>query len=347
MKIAFISGITGQDGSYLTELLLEKGYTIYGFVRRTSLLYTNKRIEHLREKITLKYGDLTDFCGLTNYFNHIIETDHNIEVLEIYNLAAQSHVKVSFELPKYTTEVDAIGVLHLLEIIKNFSPNIRNKTKFYQAGTSEMYGKVLCDIQNEDTPFNPVSPYGCAKVYSHFLVKCYRKSYNLFTVNGILFNHESPRRGVNFLTMKVIHGVNEISKGKKTHIRLGNLNSKRDWGHAKDYVKGMWLMLQQKEADDYVLSTGKTYTVRHFVEKAFAYKGLQITWKNDSGREVDEFGMDQYGQIRVVIDEKYFRPYEVDLLLGDSSKAEKQLGWKKEYDTLNKIIKDMFENILI
>ena len=347
MKIAFISGITGQDGSYLTELLLEKGYTIYGFVRRTSLLYTNKTIDHLRSKITLKYGDLTDFCGLTNYLNEIINENKGFEVLEIYNLGAQSHVKVSFELPKYTTEVDAIGVLHLLEIIKNFSPIIRDKTKFYQAGTSEMYGNVLKNIQNEDTPFNPVSPYGCAKVYSHFLVKCYRKSYNLFAVNGILFNHESPRRGVNFLTMKLINGVKEISEGKITHISLGNLNSKRDWGHAKDYVRGMWQMLQQSTPDDYVLSTGKTYTVRSFVEKAFDYMGLQLTWKNDTGKEIDEYGIDQYGQIRVVIDEKYFRPYEVELLLGDSSKAESKLGWKKEYDTLDKIINDMFENILI
>jgi GDPmannose 4,6-dehydratase len=347
MKLAFISGITGQDGSYLTELLLEKKYKVYGFVRRTSLLYTNKRIEHLRKHIILKYGDLTDFCGLTNYLNEIINENKGFEVLEIYNLGAQSHVKVSFELPKYTTEVDAIGVLHLLEIIRNFSPIIQQKTKFYQAGTSEMYGDVLENIQNENTPFNPVSPYGCAKLYSHFLVKCYRKSYNLFMVNGILFNHESPRRGINFLTMKVINAVKEISEGKKEYIKLGNLNSKRDWGHAKDYVRGMWLMLQQSTPDDYVLSTGKTHTVRSFVEKAFSYKGYIISWKNDTGRDVDEYGIDQYGNKRVVIDEKYFRPCEVDLLLGDSMKAQKQLNWKKKYDTLDKIIKDMFENILV
>lgn len=347
MKLAFISGITGQDGSYLTELLLEKEYKIYGFVRRTSLLYTNKRIDHLRNRITLRYGDLTDFCGLNTYLNNIIKDNEGFDILEIYNLGAQSHVKVSFELPKYTTEVDAIGVLHLLEIIKSFHFSIQKKTKFYQAGTSEMYGKVLNDIQNENTPLNPISPYGCAKVYSHFLVKCYRKSYNLFLTNGILFNHESPRRGVNFLTMKVINGVKEISEGKLTQIRLGNLNSKRDWGHAKDYVRGMWLMLQQESPDDYVLSTGQTYTVRNFVEKAFSYKGYTIHWKNDTGKEVDEYGVDDKGITRIVIDEKYFRPYEVDLLLGDSSKAEKQLGWTREFDTLDKIIKDMFENILV
>jgi GDPmannose 4,6-dehydratase len=347
MKLAFISGITGQDGSYLTELLWKRNYKVYGFVRRTSLLYTNKRIEHLRYNITLRYGDLTDFCGLNTYLNDIIKKNKDFDVLEIYNLGAQSHVKVSFELPKYTTEVDSIGVLHLLEIIRSFSPNIQSKIKFYQAGTSEMYGKVLNDIQNEETPFNPVSPYGCAKVYSHFLVKCYRKSYNLFLTNGILFNHESPRRGVNFLTMKVINGVKEISEGKRTLIRLGNLNSKRDWGHAKDYVMGMWLMLQQQTPDDYVLSTGETHTVRSFVEKAFAYKGYQIQWKNETGNEVDEYGIDQHGQIRVIIDEQYFRPYEVDLLLGDSSKATKQLGWKRQFDTLDKIIEDMFENILV
>jgi len=347
MKIAFISGITGQDGSYLTELLLEKGYKIYGFVRRTSLLYTNKRIDHLRDKIILRYGDLTDFCGLNTYLNNVINDNKGFDILEIYNLGAQSHVKVSFELPKYTTEVDAIGVLHLLEIIKSFSSSIQKKTKFYQAGTSEMYGNVLNGIQNEDTPMNPVSPYGCAKVYSHFLVKCYRKSYNLFLTNGILFNHESPRRGVNFLTMKVINGVKEITEGKIKMIRLGNLNSKRDWGHAKDYVIGMWLMLQQQNPDDYVLSTGETHTVRSFVEKAFAYKGYIIQWKNDTGREVDEYGVDQNGETRIIIDEKYFRPYEVDLLLGDNSKAEKQLGWKRHFDTLDKIIKDMFENILV
>jgi GDPmannose 4,6-dehydratase len=347
MKIAFITGITGQDGSYLTELLLGKKYKIYGFVRRTSLLYTNKRIEHLRNNITLRYGDSTDFCGLNIYLNDIVKEHPDLDVLEIYNLAAQSHVKVSFELPKYTTEVDAMGVLYLLEIIKSFSPTTQAKTKFYQAGTSEMYGKVLTDIQNEETPFNPVSPYGCAKMYAHFLVKCYRKSYNLFAVNGILFNHESPRRGVNFLTMKVINGVKEISEGKCSHICLGNLNSKRDWGHAKDYVKGMWLMMQKDTADDYVLSTGETHTVRSFVEKAFAHKGLQIHWENKTGKELDEYGVDQYGQTRVIIDEKYFRPYEVDLLLGDSSKAESKLGWKKEYDTLDKIIKNMFENIIV
>ena len=341
MKLAFITGITGQDGSYLTELLLEKKYKVYGIVRRTSLLYSHTRLDHIREKIELRYGDMTDNSGLCNYLFNIISQNPDFEVLEIYNLAAQSHVKVSFEIPEYTANVDGTGVMRLLEIIRSLPIEIQKKIKFYQAGTSEMYGKVLETPQNENTPFNPVSPYAAAKLYAYYMVKCYREGYNLFAVNGILFNHESPRRGKNFLTMKVVNAVNDIATEKKTLIELGNLDSKRDWGHAKDYVKGMWMMLQQDKPDDFVLATGKTYTVREFVNRAFAYKGYTISW---SGLGLNEIGIDQNNKIRVKINPKYYRPCEVDLLLGDPTKAKEKLNWTMEFDTLDKLIKDMFEN---
>ena len=341
MKLAFITGITGQDGSYLTELLLEKKYKVYGIVRRTSLLYSHTRLDHIREKIELRYGDMTDNSGLCNYLFNIISQNSDFEVLEIYNLAAQSHVKVSFEIPEYTANVDGTGVMRLLEIIRSLPIEIQKKIKFYQAGTSEMYGKVLETPQNENTPFNPVSPYAAAKLYAYYMVKCYREGYNLFAVNGILFNHESPRRGKNFLTMKVVNAVNDIATEKKTLIELGNLDSKRDWGHAKDYVKGMWMMLQQDKPDDFVLATGKTYTVREFVNRAFAYKGYTISW---SGLGLNEIGIDQNNKIRVKINPKYYRPCEVDLLLGDPTKAKEKLNWTMEFDTLDKLIKDMFEN---
>jgi len=340
-KLAFITGITGQDGSYLAELLLEKGYRVYGIVRRTSLLYSSTRLDHIRDKLILSYGDMTDCSGLSNLIAQIVCEKPDFEVFEIYNLAAQSHVAISFEIPEYTADTDAIGALRLLEIIRSLPEEFRNRVKFYQAGTSEMYGKVLETPQSETTPFNPVSPYAAAKVYAHHMVTCYRAGYNLFAVNGILFNHESPRRGVNFLTMKVVKAVKDIFAGKKEYVELGNLDSKRDWGHSKDYVRGMWLMLQQdrKVPEDYVLATGETHTVREFVEKAFAYKGYQITWE---GEGVQEKGYDQDGKMRVTINQKYYRPCEVDLLLGDASKAEKELGWKREYDTLDKLIVDMF-----
>ena len=341
MKLAFITGITGQDGSYLTELLLKKQYKIYGIVRRTSLLYSHTRLEHVREKIELRYGDMTDNSGLGNYLFNIISQNPDFEVLEIYNLAAQSHVKVSFEIPEYTANVDGTGVMRLLEIIRSLPTPIQKKIKFYQAGTSEMYGKVLETPQNENTPFNPVSPYAAAKLYAYYMVKCYREGYNLFAVNGILFNHESPRRGKNFLTMKVVNAVKDIATKKKELIELGNLDSKRDWGHAKDYVKGMWMMLQQEKPDDFVLATGKTYTVREFVNRAFAYKGYTISW---SGQGMNEIGKDQNNKIRVKINPKYYRPCEVDLLLGDSTKAKEKLNWTMEFDTLDKLIKDMFAN---
>jgi len=339
VKLAFITGITGQDGSYLAELLLGKGYKVFGIVRRTSLLYSYTRLDHIRPKLKLRYGDLSDSAGLSNYIHELIRENLDFDRLEIYNLAAQSHVKISFEIPEYTADIDGIGTMRLLEIIRTLDPGIRNKVRFYQAGTSEMYGKVLETPQNETTPFNPISPYAAAKLYAYYMTKIYREGYGLYTTNGILFNHESPRRGSNFLTMKVINGIKDIISDKKVWIELGNLDSKRDWGHAKDYVKGMWLMLQQDKPDDYVLATGKTYTVREFIERAFAFKGYKIHWEGEGLKEV---GVDQNDIIRVTINAKYYRPCEVDLLLGDASKAEKELGWKREFDTLDKLIEDMF-----
>lgn len=338
MKLAFITGITGQDGSYLSELLIEKHYKVYGIVRRNSILFSYKRLDHIREHITLYYGDMTDGSGLLNTINKIVNENKDFEVLEIYNLAAQSHVKVSFEIPEYTADVDGIGVLKLLEIVKMLHGDFPNKIKFYQAGTSEMYGKILELPQNEETPFNPISPYAAAKVYAYYMTKIYREGYGLFSVNGILFNHESPRRGDNFLTMKVIKAVNDIFRNKKKFVELGNLESKRDWGHAKDYVKGMWLMLQKESPNDYVLATGITITVREFVEKAFLYKGYKITWM---GSGLNKIGMDQNGVVRIKINPKYYRPCEVDLLLGDSTKAKSELDWKINYD-IDKLIEDMF-----
>ena len=340
MKLAFISGITGQDGSYLAELLLEKNYKVFGIQRRTSLFNTT-RIDHIREKLTMKYGDITDGTSMSNYLHEIVNTHQNFEVLEIYNLAAQSHVKISFEIPEYTAQVDALGTLKLLEIIRSFPEEIREKIKFYQASTSELYGKVLETPQNEKTPFNPVSPYASAKIYSYYIVKNYREGYNMFACNGILFNHESPRRGENFVTKKIVDAVKNIVNGTQEYLQLGNLDSKRDWGHAKDYVRGMWLILQQEQPDDFVLATGETYSIRSFVERCFAYKDISLVWE---GEGLNEIGKDKKtGKIVIKINEKYFRPCEVDLLLGDASKAEKQLSWTREYN-LEGLIKDMMEN---
>jgi GDPmannose 4,6-dehydratase len=337
-KLAFITGITGQDGSYLSELLLEKDYKVFGIVRRTSLLYSHSRIDHIREKLNINYGDVSDACALHQFFNSILQNNLDFKVFEIYNLAAQSHVQISFEIPEYTTTIDALGPLHILEFIRSQPDNIKNKIKFYQAGTSEMYGKVLETPQSETTPFNPVSPYACAKVYAHFITKNYREAYNIFACNGILFNHESPRRGENFVTMKVINGIKDYLEKKKP-INLGNIDSKRDWGHAKDYVKGMWLMLQRDAPDDYVLATGQTQTVREFVEKSFKYKGINIRWE---GEGLDERGINNdNGDLLVKIDKKYFRPCEVDLLLGDPIKAKNILGWETSYN-LEMLIDDMF-----
>ena len=343
-KIAFITGVTGQDGSYLAELLIEKGYKVYGIVRRTSLLYSHTRLDHIRDKLILEYGDLSDGSSLTNYITKMTRENEGFEVFEIYNLAAQSHVQISFEIPEYTSLIDGLGTLKVLEAIRTLPPDIRKKTKFYQAGTSEMFGDVLEKPQKETTPFNPQSPYACAKVYSHYLVNNYRDGYNLFACNGILFNHESPRRGENFVTMKIVNGVKKIVEQEKTMnnpdyvLKLGNIDSKRDWGHSKDYVYGMWLMLQQDKPDNYVLATGETYTVRDFIERCFAKVGKVIEW---SGEGINEVGREKStGKILVKIDEKYFRPCEVEFLLGDATKAETELGWTREYD-LDRLIDDM------
>ncbi len=340
MKLAFITGITGQDGSYLAELLLEKGYKVFSIVRRTSQLFSHKRIEHIRDKLELRYGDMTDTAGLSNYIHAIIQNHPDFEVFEIYNLAAQSHVAISFEIPEYTADVDAIGVLRILEIIRSQPESTQKKIRFYQAGTSEMFGAVKETPQNENTPFNPVSPYAVAKVYGHYMTKVYREAYGLYAVNGILFNHESKRRVENFVTMKIVNGIKNILDGKQTCIELGNIDSQRDWGHAKDYVLGMWLMLQQDRPDDYVLASGKTHTIRSFIEKAFAFKGIAIEWNGDGLNEVGKDAAD--GTTRIKINPKYFRPCEVDFLLGDSSKARERLGWTFEYDTLEKLIEEMF-----
>ena len=342
-KIAFVTGITGQDGSYLAELLIEKGYKVYGIVRRTSLLYSHTRLDHIRDKLILEYGDLSDGSSLTNYITKMTRENEGFEVFEIYNLAAQSHVQISFEIPEYTSLIDGLGTLKLLEAIRTLPTDVIKKTKFYQAGTSEMFGAVLEKPQKETTPFNPQSPYACAKVYSHYLVNNYRDAYDLFACNGILFNHESPRRGENFVTMKVVNGVKKIVEQERENksdyvLKLGNIDSKRDWGHSKDYVYGMWLMLQQDKSDNYVLATGETYTVRDFIERCFAKVGKEIEW---SGEGVDEVGREKStGKIVIKIDEKYFRPCEVDFLLGDATKAETELGWTREYD-LDKLIDDM------
>ena len=337
MKIAFITGITGQDGSYLAELLLNKNYKVYGIQRRTSLFNTS-RIDHIRSKLIMRYGDLTDGSALSNYLHQIVSENSNFEVLEIYNLGAQSHVKISFEIPEYTAEVDGLGALKLLEIINSFSQQIKNKIRFYQASTSELYGSVLEVPQNELTPFNPVSPYATAKQYAFFIVKNYRDAYGLYACNGILFNHEGPRRGENFVTKKITNAVINIVSGKQDVLELGNLDAKRDWGDARDYVKGMWLILQQNKAEDFVLASGETHSIREFVERSFACKNIVIRWE---GNGVNEVGKDvNTGKILVKINEKYFRPNEVELLLGDPSKAEKKLGWKREI-TLDQMIKDM------
>ena len=339
VKLAFVTGITGQDGSYLSELLLSKDYKVYGIVRRTSSLYNDDRLKGVRDKITLRYGDMTDGAALQNYISVIIRDNPNMERFEIYNLAAQSHVKISFEIPEYTSLIDGIGVLKLLEIIRTLDKSIRDKCRFYQAGTSEMYGEVLEVPQNEKTPFNPISPYAAAKVYAHHLVKIYREGYQMFTCNGILFNHESPRRGQNFLTMKVVNGIKDILAGRRDKIEVGNLDSKRDWGHAQDYVRGMWLMLQQNKPDDFVLATGRTYSVREFITKAFKHKGINIEWR---GEGQSEYGIDDNGITRVKSNSKYYRPCEVNLLLGDPEKASNVLGWEREYNDIDSLIIDMF-----
>jgi GDPmannose 4,6-dehydratase len=323
MKKALITGITGQDGSYLAELLLDKGYEVHGIIRRASTFNT-QRIDHIYQdpheenvRLKLHYGDMTDSSNLSR----LVE---KINPDEIYNLAAQSHVGTSFEIPEYTTDVDAMGTLRLLDAIKESEV----ECKFYQASTSELYGEVQEVPQTEETPFYPRSPYAAAKLYAYWIVKNYREAYDLFAVNGILFNHESPRRGKRFVTRKITRAVARINKDKQDKIYLGNMNAKRDWGYAKDYVKMMWMMLQHDNPEDFVIATGETHTVREFVEAAFSHVNVEIEWQ---GEGVDEKGIDKNtGRVLVEVDPKYFRPTEVDLLIGDPSKAKEELGWKPE-----------------
>jgi len=333
MKTALITGITGQDGSYLAELLLEKGYMVHGVIRRSSSINTG-RIDHIYSHPNLKlhYGDVTDSLSIMNILK-------KYEPDEIYNLAAQSHVKVSFETPEYTAQVDALGTLKILESVRLL--NLEHKTKIYQASTSELYGLVQETPQKETTPFYPRSPYGVAKLYGYWIVKNYRESYNMFACSGILFNHESPRRGHNFVTKKIVDGLEAISSGRQECLYMGNLNAKRDWGHAKDYVKAMWLMLQQDTPDDFVISTGEQYSVKDFVNKCAPYYHLSIRWE---GEGLNEVGINNYNnKVIIRVDEKYFRPAEVETLLGDSSKARSVLGWQPEH-TFDSLVEDMCVN---
>ena len=341
-NIALITGITGQDGSYLADFLLEKNYDVWGIIRRSSNINTF-RIEHIfsNSNMYLRYGDLCDSVNLLNILNEIkLKYQNNLGQIEIYNLGAMSHVKISFDMPEYTADIDGVGVLRLLEAVRNCGiPS--NKVRFYQASTSEMYGKVMEIPQTETTPFYPRSPYGVAKLYGFWITKNYRESYGIYACSGILFNHESPRRGHNFVTRKITIALGNILKGKQDKLVLGNLDSLRDWGHAKDYVRGMWLILQQKEADDYVLSTNEYHSVREFVEKSFLLKGFVIKWK---GEGINEIGYDELtGRELICVSEKYFRPSEVEELLGDSSKAARNLGWKPEYNFMD-IIKEMVDS---
>ena len=327
-KVALITGITGQDGSYLAELLLEKGYEVHGIVRRASLINTD-RIDHIYENLRLHYGDLTDALSIINLIK-------DIEPDEIYNLGAQSHVKVSFEIPEYTAQVDGLGTLRILEAVRFLGMEL--KTRIYQASTSELYGLVQATPQTETTPFHPRSPYGVAKLYGYWIVKNYRESYGLHASSGILFNHESPRRGETFVTRKITRGLSRISVGEQRQLYLGNLNARRDWGHAKDFVEAMWLMLQQDKPDDYVIATGEQYSVKDFVNKAAPFFGFNIEWM---GEGLDEVGYDWSTKRQVIsVDKKYFRPAEVESLLGDPSKAKQKLGWEPKI-SFDQLIEDM------
>ncbi len=329
MKNALITGITGQDGSYLAELLLEKGYNVYGIMRRKSVVdYGN--VDHIKDKIQFIYADMTDIISLISAMK-ISQAD------EVYNLAAQSFVATSWEQPLATAEIDAIGVTNMLEAIRTVKPSAR----FYQASTSEMFGLVQEMPQKETTPFYPRSPYGVAKLYGHWITKNYRESFDLFACSGILFNHESERRGKEFVTRKITDAVARIKLGIQEYLELGNMDSKRDWGHSKDYVKAMWLMLQQDIPDDYVIATNETRTVREFVETSFHHVGITIEWQ---GSDINEVGINkETGKIVVKINRKFFRPAEVDVLLGDASKAEKKLGWAREV-SFSELVKRMVKN---
>lgn len=332
MKTALITGITGQDGSYLAELLLDKGYKVHGIIRRNSSINTG-RIDHIyhNKNLKLHYGDVTDSFTLMNVLKKSNAT-------EIYNLAAQSHVQVSFETPEYTAMVDGLGTLKILESVRNLGI----ERKVYQASTSEMFGLVQEVPQKETTPFYPRSPYGVAKLYGYWIVKNYREAYNMFACSGILFNHESPRRGHNFVTQKIVKGLRDIYEGKTNNpVMLGNLNAKRDWGHAKDYVEAMWLMLQKDTPDDYVIATGEMHSVKEFAELSASYFNMIIEWQ---GEGINEVGIDKVsGKTVIGVDERYFRPTEVDQLLGDSSKARQELNWNPKYNFYS-LVEDMCIN---
>lgn len=341
MKKAVVTGITGQDGSYLAELLLNKGYEVHGIIRRSSSFNTN-RIEHIYQdphtknrRLHLHYGDLTDSTNL-------IRIVQDVRPEEIYNLGAQSHVKVSFESPEYTANSDALGTLRLLEAIRIL--NLKEKTKFYQASTSELYGLVQEIPQKETTPFYPRSPYGVAKLYAYWITVNYREAYQFFACNGILFNHESPRRGGTFVTRKITTAVAKIALGKQDILYLGNLNARRDWGHAKDYVRAMWLMLQQPNPEDYVIATGSMISVREFTKKAFEVLDMELSFEGDGQDEVGRLTNSVHGRnegdIIIRIDSNYYRPTEVDQLVGDATKARTNLGWELEY-SLESMIKEM------
>lgn len=336
MKTALITGVTGQDGSYLAELLIEKGYDVHGIKRRSSSFNTS-RIEHIYQDIhetknfTLHYGDMTDSSNL-------IRLVYEIQPDEIYNLAAQSHVRVSFDCPEYTAEVDAMGTLRLLEAIR--MNKLEQKTKFYQASTSELYGLIQEEVQNEKTPFYPRSPYGVAKLYAYWICVNYREAFDMFVSNGILFNHESPRRGETFVTRKITMAATKMKLGLQDKLYLGNLSAKRDWGHAKDYVEGMWRMLQQEKPSDYVLATGKTTSIREFCKMVFKELDIDIEFV---GTGLNEKGINKKtGKTLIEVDPRYFRPTEVDILLGDSTKAQTELGWKPKYN-LEMLVKEMVE----
>ena len=338
-KKALIFGVTGQDGSYLSELLIKKKYEVHGVKRRSSSINT-KRVDHIyqdphlkKRNFILHYGDVTDSTSVSEIVN-------KIKPHEIYNLAAQSHVAVSFEVPEYSANADALGTLRILEAIKFH--NLKKKTKFYQAGTSEMFGRVQTVPQNEKTPFYPLSPYGVAKVYAHWITKNYREAYNIFASNGILFNHESPRRGETFVTKKIVSALCKIKFGKQKKLFLGNLNSKRDWGHAKDYCYAMWLILQYKKPDDFIIATGKQYSIKQFINFTANQLNMKIKWK---GKGLSEKGYNHKNEVIIECDKNYLRPLDVNTLLGNSSKARKLLKWKPKIN-INSLIKEMIDEEL-
>jgi len=334
-KKALITGVTGQDGSYLAEFLLDKDYEVHGIKRRSASFNEERLLGVLdNENFVLHYGDMTDSCSLINIMKQV-QPD------EVYNLAAMSHVKTSFDVPEYTAQTDALGVLRMLEAIKILG--LEKKAKFYQASTSEMFSGKENGAQNENTVFCPQSPYGAAKIYGFYITKIYRESYNIFACNGILFNHESPRRGRNFVTRKITLAASRISLGLQEKLYLGNLNAKRDWGHAKDYIEAMWIMLQQPKPDDYIVATGETRTVREFCEIAFQKAGIELEWQ---GEGVDERGIDKKtSQVKVEVSSEFFRPAEVEVLMGDSTKARQELGWAPKI-SFKELVEEMFQSDL-